>query len=76
MVSQAIPKNICQKMVEIFKKFQWQGTNETKKWVLLSCKWLSKSLTEGGLAATINLKTARPEHVNISSADCLVIQTS
>ena len=37
------------KMVEIFKKFLWQGTNKAKKWVLLSWKWLSKTLTEGGL---------------------------
>lgn len=49
MTSQAIPKTICQKMVEIFKILLWQGTKKAKKWVLLSWKWLSKTLTEGGL---------------------------
>ena len=49
MASQAIPKTISQKMVEIFKKILWQGTSKTKKWVLMSWKWLSKYLIEGGL---------------------------
>lgn len=49
MTNQAIPKTICQKMMEILKKFLWQGTNKAKKWALLSWKWLSKTLTEGGL---------------------------
>lgn len=49
MASQAIPKTICQKMVEIFKKFLWQGTSKTKKWALFSWTWLSKSVIEGGL---------------------------
>lgn len=45
MASKAIPKTICQKMVDIFKKFLWQGINKTKKWAVFSWKWLSKSLT-------------------------------
>ena len=49
MASQAIPKTICQKMVEIFKKSLWEGTRKTKKWALLSWAWLSKSVTEAGL---------------------------
>jgi len=36
-------------MVEIFKIILWQGINKTKKWALLSWKWLIKSLTERGL---------------------------
>lgn len=49
MDNQDIPKTICQKMVEIFKKFLWQGTSKTRKWALLSWKWLSNSVTEWGL---------------------------
>ena len=49
MASQAIPKTICQKTVQIFKKIMWQGANKSKKWALLSWTWLSRFVSEVGL---------------------------
>lgn len=49
LTSQATPKTVCQKMVDMFKKFLWQGPSMATKWALLSWSWLNKSLKEGGL---------------------------
>lgn len=46
---QAIPKSISQKMVAMFKKFLWKGTNKTRKWALISWEWLSRLSKDGGL---------------------------
>lgn len=49
LTSQATPKIVCLKMVDMFKKFLWQGPNTKKKWALLSWSWLGRFIKGGGL---------------------------
>jgi len=45
----AVPKGVCTKMSEIFKKIIWGGPKQQKKWALISWKGLTKNKEEGGL---------------------------
>eukprot|EP00253_Pinus_taeda_P023557 PITA_23557 len=39
----AVPKGVCTKMIEIFRKFLWGGPKQQKKWALLSWNSLTKA---------------------------------
>eukprot|EP00253_Pinus_taeda_P001855 PITA_01855 len=45
----AAPKGICNKLVEIYRKFLWGGPKQQKKWALCSWKSLTKPKEKGGL---------------------------
>eukprot|EP00253_Pinus_taeda_P006671 PITA_06671 len=45
----AAPKGICNKLVEIYRKFLWGGPKQQKKWALCSWKSLTKPKGKGGL---------------------------
>eukprot|EP00253_Pinus_taeda_P015705 PITA_15705 len=45
----AAPKGICNKLVEIYRKFLWGGPKQQKKWALYSWKSLTKPKEKGGL---------------------------
>lgn len=44
-----IPKGVCAKMIEIYRKFLWGGPKQQKKWALSSWNNLTKTKEEGGL---------------------------
>ena len=44
-----VPKGVCTKMIEIFRKFIWGGPKQQKKWALISWKIITKTKEEGGL---------------------------
>eukprot|EP00253_Pinus_taeda_P008502 PITA_08502 len=45
----AAPKGICNKLVEIYRKFLWGGPKQQKKWTLCSWKSLTKPKGKGDL---------------------------
>eukprot|EP00253_Pinus_taeda_P009398 PITA_09398 len=45
----ATPKGICNKLVEIYRKFLWGGPKQQKKWALCSWKSITKPKEKGGL---------------------------
>ena len=45
----ACPKGICTQLIDIFKKFLWQGAQANRKWALLSWDKLQRSKAAGGL---------------------------
>eukprot|EP00253_Pinus_taeda_P021717 PITA_21717 len=45
----ATPKGICNKLVEIYRKFLWGGLKQQKKWALYSWKSLTRPEEKGGL---------------------------
>lgn len=45
----AAPKGICNKLVEIYRKFLWGGPKQQKKWALCSWDSLTKPKEKGGL---------------------------
>eukprot|EP00253_Pinus_taeda_P021248 PITA_21248 len=45
----AAPKGICNKLVEVYRKFLWGGPKQQKKWALCSWKSLTKPQEKGGL---------------------------
>eukprot|EP00253_Pinus_taeda_P028254 PITA_28254 len=45
----AAPKGICNKLVEIYRKFLWGGPKQQKKWALYSWNSLTRPKEKGGL---------------------------
>lgn len=45
----AAPKGICNKLIEIYRKFLWGGPKQQKKWALCSWDNLTKPKEKGGL---------------------------
>eukprot|EP00253_Pinus_taeda_P005642 PITA_05642 len=45
----AAPKGICNKLIEIYRKFLWGGPKQQNKWALCSWDSLTKSKEKGGL---------------------------
>eukprot|EP00253_Pinus_taeda_P020685 PITA_20685 len=45
----AAPKGICNKLVEIYRKFLWGGPKQQKKWALCSWNSLTRPKEKGGL---------------------------
>eukprot|EP00253_Pinus_taeda_P011000 PITA_11000 len=45
----AVPKGVCNKMIEIYRKCLWEGPKQHKKWALCSWNRLTRPKEEGGL---------------------------
>lgn len=49
LLAMAVPKEVCTKMMEIFRKFIWGGPKHQKKWAPISWKGVIKHKEEWGL---------------------------
>ena len=45
----AAPKSICNQLVSLFTKFLWKGSQNNRKWPLVSWQTLIKSKSAGGI---------------------------